>query len=253
MTLRVLIVDDEELARERLRVLLEAEPGIKVLGECASGTAAVAAIRAEPPDLLFLDIQMPGLDGFGVLRELGADLVPAVIFVTAYEQYALQAFDHVALDYLLKPFDGERFRQALGRARDHVAGKERGALRRQIERLLQAVDRKTPERILVKDAGRIHFVKVDDIRWIEAQGNYARLHAKDGGHMVRRNMKDLAAGLDPARFLRIHRSTIVNIDCIKELSPLFHGEYEVLLHDCTRLTSNRRFKDDLERLLKGRS
>ena len=250
MSLRALIVDDEDLARERIRVLLEAEPDIIIEGECANGKEALAAIRAAPPDLLFLDIQMPGLDGFGVLRELGADRVPAVIFVTAYEQYALRAFDYVALDYLLKPFDSERFREALNRARECVSRQVRGELRRQIEGILEAVGRKRVERILIRDGGRIRFVKVEKIHWIEAQGNYARIHVQGGGHMVRRSMKDLAANLDPARFLRIHRSTIVNIDCIKELSPLFHGEYSVLLVDGTKLTSNRSFKDDLERLLK---
>lgn len=250
MSLRVLIVDDEALARERIRVLLEAESDIMVEGECANGEEALAAIRAAPPDILFLDIQMPGLDGFGVLRELGADRVPAVIFVTAYEQYALKAFDYVALDYLLKPFDRKRFGEALNRAREHVAREDRGDLRRQVEGILEAIGRKSVERILIKDGGRIRFVKVEEIHWIEAQGNYARIHVQGGGHMVRRSMKDLASNLDPGRFLRIHRSTIVNIDHIKELSPLFHGEYSVLLHDGTKLTSNRSFKDDLERLLK---
>jgi two-component system LytT family response regulator len=247
MSIRTLIVDDEELARERIRTLLADDATIRVVEECANGTQAVRAIETHSPDLVFLDVQMPEMDGFQVLRTVGPHRVGAVVFVTAFEKYALRAFEYAALDYLLKPFDAERFAQVLERARAHLQDRRPDQLRRQIEGLLEALDHRPVERLLVRESGRIEFVRTREIHWIEAQGNYVKIHTVRGSHFVRRSMKEIHHRLDPSRFLRVHRSTIVNVDSIQTLRPLSHGEYEILLRDGTRTTSNRKFKDELER------
>ena len=246
--IRAMIVDDEPLARERIRSLLTDETDVTIVDECASGPAAVEAIRRHHPQLLFLDVQMPGMDGFGVLREVGPATVPAVVFVTAYDRYALEAFDYVALDYLLKPFDGARFRRALDRARSRIGGDDATPLRDQLQALLDGFDRRHLRRLLIRESGRITFVDVADVVRIEAQGNYALVYTRGGRRMVRRSMKELASRLDPRGFVRIHRSHIVNLEMVAELRPLFHGEFSVVLKDGTELTSNRRFKDQLQRL-----
>lgn len=252
MTLRTLIVDDEPLARERVRMMLDAHPDMTVVGECGDGRQAITAIRAHRPDLVFLDVQMPGLDGFGVLRELQHEPLPYVVFVTAYDQYALKAFEVHALDYVLKPFNAERFGQALDRARSTLARDDAGSLDRQRLRDLVssvAAEQREKQRLVVRSSGRVFFVKVDDIDWIEAEGNYVRLHLGSQSHLLRETMKGMENVLDPSAFFRIHRSTIVNADRIRELQPLFHGEYAVILRDGTRLVASRGPDNRLKRLL----
>ncbi len=248
--MRVLIVDDEPLARERLRALLQAEPDVEVVGECADGRQAVEAIRAHQPDLIFLDVRMPELDGFGVLEALAREPRPAVIFVTATDRFALQAFDADALDYLLKPFDRERFRNALGRARARIGRDADAAVREQLRTLLEGVqpERKYLDRVVVKSSARVFFLRVEEIDWIEAAGNYLKLHAGGEAHLLRETMNNLEARLDPALFLRIHRSTIVNLERVRELQPWFHGDYAVLLRDGTRLTLSRSYRQKVQEL-----
>jgi two-component system LytT family response regulator len=242
--IRTLIVDDEPLARDRIRSMLAAEPDLEVVGECSDGRQAAQAIREKSPDLLFLDIQMPEMDGFEVLAEAGDAPVKAVIFVTAYDHYAIKAFEVNALDYLLKPFDRHRFQTALGRARERLRA-EKNLLPEQLAAALRELEagRRHPERILVRSLGRIHFVKVGEISWVEAAGNYVKLHVGSDVHLLRETMQALEARLDPERFLRIHRSTMVNIDRIKELQPLFHGDYVVILKDGTQLTMSRGYRE----------
>jgi two-component system, LytTR family, response regulator len=230
--LRVLVVDDEPLARSSLTVLLRLDGDIEVVAECGSGIEAVALVRSQKPDLLFLDVQMPECDGFDVLELLGRDLPPIVIFVTAYDEYALRAFEAGALDYLLKPFDNARFNRALGRA------KERIAHGRDLERRI--------ERIAVKSAGQVAFLRISEIDWIEAADYYVCLHVGLKTHMLRRSISELAQELDPRVFCRIHRSTIVNLDrtCGLELNQA--GEYDVLLDNGTKLRLSRRYRPQLE-------
>jgi two-component system LytT family response regulator len=251
MKTRVLIVDDEPLARERLRKLLEAEPGIDIVGEAGDGREATEAIRRERPDLVFLDVQMPELNGFDVLREIAGAPAPAVVFVTAYDQFALKAFEVHAVDYLLKPFDRERFQTALRRALDHVQRGRAGELNERLAALLDEVKPagKFPARIAVKSSGRVVFVKVSDIDWVDAADNYVELHVGTEAHLHRETMNALEQTLPPEKFMRISRSTIVNVDRIKELQPLFHGEYAVILRDNTRLTLSRSYREKLQHLL----
>jgi two-component system LytT family response regulator len=249
--IRALIVDDEPLARERIRTLLEGEPEIELIGECADGLRAVTSIRTEKPDLVFLDVQMPELGGFEVIEALKDERLPAVIFVTAHDKYALRAFDVHALDYLLKPFDRERFHKAVARARDALERERRGEIDKRLLELLKDVrpESKALERLVIKSAGRVFFLKTDEIDWIEAAANYVRLHVGRDSHLLRETMNALEARLDSEKFLRIHRSTIVNIERIKELHPLFRGEHLVILHDGTRLTLGRNYRDRLQSLL----
>lgn len=252
MTLRTLIVDDEPLARERVRMMLTAHDDMAIVGECGDGQQAIAAIREQRPDLVFLDVQMPGVDGFGVLRELQGDALPYIVFVTAHDQYALKAFDVHALDYVLKPFNVERFGQALERARTTLARNDDGGVNRDRLRGLVsslAVEQRERQRLVVKSSGRVFFVKVDEIDWIEAEGNYVRLHMGPQSHLLRETMKGMERALDPSVFFRIHRSTIVNADRIRELQPLFHGEYAVILRDGTRLVASRGPDNRLKKLL----
>jgi len=248
--LRCLIVDDEPLARDRLRRLLRDERDVEIAAECADGRKAVAAIVKLAPDLVFLDVQMPGLDGFGVLEALPSESIPAVIFVTAYDQYALRAFDSQALDYLLKPFDRERFQRALGRAREELRKRHAGTIEPRLLALLEQLEEQKPflERLCIKSAGRVYFLRADDVDWIEAEGNYVRLHAGKEAHLLRETMNHLETRLDPQRFLRIHRSTIANIERIKELHPWFKGEHVVILRDGSRLTLGRAYRDRLARI-----
>jgi len=254
MTLRTLIVDDEPLARERVRMMLGMHDDVAVIGEYGDGQQAIDAIRHEHPDLVFLDVQMPGVDGFGVLGALEGEIMPYVIFVTAYDQYALQAFEVHALDYVLKPFNAERFSQALQRARTAIArhGENEASVDKDRLRSLVAsltAEQREKQRIVVKSSGRVFFVKVDDIDWIEAEGNYVRLHMGPQSHLLRETMKGMESVLDVSQFIRIHRSTIVNSDRIRELQPLFHGEYAVILRDGTRLVASRGPDNRLRKLL----
>ncbi len=249
---RTLIVDDEPLARERLRTLLQTETDVDIVGECRDGREAVDAIGREAPDLVFLDIQIPELDGFQVIEAVGPEKAPVVVFVTAYDTYALQAFEVHAVDYLLKPFDEERFQKALARARTAVQGRRAGGeVGEKLLALLQ--DLRAPhgylERLVVKSAGRLFFLRTPEIGWIESAGNYVCLHVGGESHLLRETMTALEARLDPARFVRIHRTAIVNIDEVKELQPLFHGEYQVLLRDGTQLTLSRGYRDRLQEVI----
>lgn len=257
--IRAVIVDDEPFARERVRRLLDTDAEVEVVGECADGFAAVSLIEEQSPDLLFLDIQMPGRDGFGVLEEIDAEQTPVVVFLTAYDQYAVRAFDACALDYLLKPFDEERFERALARAkqqlrRDGGADGEDGEFASPLApRGAKANGDDSPaaplERFVVKAAGRIFFLKAGEVDWIEAYGNYVRLHVGKSAYILREPIGGIEASLDPARFLRIHRSSIVNVERIREMQPMFHGQYTVVLHDGTRLTLSRRYRGKLQKSL----
>jgi two-component system LytT family response regulator len=238
------------LARKKIRTLLASERDIEIIGECGDGRSALSLITEQTPDLIFLDVQMPELDGFGVLEALELQPMPWVIFVTAYDQYALRAFEVHALDYLLKPFDRERFQKALQRARTQIERARPGDHGQQLLALLEELQsKKHLERFVIKSAGRIFFLRADEIDWMESAGNYIRLHIGPETHLMRETMTDLEAKLDPNRFLRIHRSTMVNLERIKELQPWFHGDYVVILKDGTRLTLSRSYRDKLRRWL----
>ncbi len=254
MSIRTIVVDDEPLGRERIVSLLEAEPDVQVVAECGDGLSAIAAIRQEAPHLVFLDVQMPERDGFSVMESMGGERLPLVVFVTAHDSYALRAFEVRALDYLLKPFDQGRFRQTLQRVRTELAHQESDALAR---RVLELASEFRPERhvqgdrLVVKNAGRVSFLKTREIDWIEAAGNYLKLHVGPESHLIRQTMAVIEEQLDPAVFVRIHRSQIVNIDRIKEMHPLFNGEYEVVLRTGTRLTLSRGYREKLQSRLGG--
>jgi two-component system LytT family response regulator len=251
---RVLVADDEPLARERLRLLLSREEGIDLVAECPNGTDAIEAIDRLQPDLVFLDIQMPGANGFEVIEAIGAERMPLVVFVTAFDQYALRAFDVHALDYLLKPFDRERFHEALVRARQQLDRRSNGDLERRLLELVQDLKPSAQrlERFVIKSGGRVFFVRSDEIDWIEAAGNYVKLHVAGDAHLFRETMNTLEAQLDPDTFFRIHRSHIVNIERVKELQPWFNGEYVVFLRNGTRLTLSRGYREKLQERI-GRS
>jgi two-component system LytT family response regulator len=246
--IRTLLVDDEPMARAQVRTLLGEESDIEVVGECASGPEAVSAIKSMSPDLVFLDVQMPEMDGFELARALGSDQMPAVVFVTAFDEYALRAFEIHALDYLLKPFSAARFKSAVAHAREHLEQRRATTISRELLALLPAVrpSTKYPERLIVKSSGRIYFVRTIDIDWCEAAGNYVRIHVGPQTHLIRDTMGHVESDLDPARFVRIHRSSIVNVDRIQELQPSFNGEYVVLLHGGTRLTLSRSYREELQ-------
>ncbi|MFZ0420516.1 MAG: LytTR family DNA-binding domain-containing protein [Candidatus Sulfotelmatobacter sp.] len=230
--IRTLIVDDEPLARSNLSVLLRRDPEIEIVGECGSGADALTEIRRALPQLVFLDVQMPECDGFDVLERLGTDLPPAIVFVTAYDQYALRAFETGALDYLLKPFDNARFDRALSRAKQKILRD------RDLPRKL--------ERLAVKSVGQVSFVKISEIDWIEAADYYACLHTGPRTHLVRRSMSELEQELDPAVFCRVHRSTIVNLSRVRSLQLGADGEYEVLLENGSSLRLSRRYRKRLQ-------
>jgi len=249
MKVRALIVDDEELARERLRQLLSDRPEIELVGECADGEAAVAPIRKESPELVFLDIQMPELDGFAVLEAIGSEPMPVIVFVTAHDKFALRAFEVNAVDYLLKPFDRERFEAALQRALDKVKRVGPGQATAQAALLTEVQPAAKPlERLAVKSEGRILIVKTADIAWIESAHNYVQIHEDKRSHMLRETITAIEARLAPEKFVRISRSVIVNVERVKELEPLFHGEYRVTLQNGTRLTLSRRYRKKLQQL-----
>lgn len=251
MKIRTLIVDDEPLARERLRKLLEREAEVELVGECANGAEAVAAIQGLVPDLVFLDVQMPELDGFGVIAAVGSHRMPLVVFVTAFDQYALKAFEVHAVDYLLKPFDRERFQVALGRAVEQIRRRETSGLNERLSAMLAELkpEARQPGRIAVKSEGRVLLVKLDDVDWIEAADNYVTLHVGKETHMLRETMNAMEQRLLAQKFMRISRSSIVNVERIQELQPMFHGEYVVILRNGTRLTLSRGYREKLQVLL----
>ena len=249
--IRAIIIDDESLARDRLRKMLAGRSEIEIAGEAADGAAGVESIRQLKPDLVFLDVQMPELDGFGVLAALGSENLPAVIFVTAYDQFALKAFEVHAVDYLLKPYDQERFNTALTRAVDRIRQQRSGDLSQRLTSLLADVkpSSKALERLAIKSSGRVVVLKVEDIDWVESADNYVVLHIGHESHMHRETMNAMEGQLPPAKFMRISRSTIVNVDRIKELQPLFHGEYAVILRNGAKLTLSRTHRDKLDQLM----
>lgn len=264
---RVLIVDDEPLARRRIRRLLEKREGVEIVGEAANGRIAADAMEEQEPDIVFLDIQMPELDGFQALATAKARRPPVVVFVTAWGEHALKAFESHALDYLLKPFDDERFDRTLDRAIRRVEERETADLRGQLMRLLDVREQAAaaaapagapadgeahPDRIVIRDDDRLYFVRTADIDWIEAADYLVRIHAGGESHVIRESLTSLEERLDPRRFIRIHRSTIVNLDRVKELQPWFHGAYAVVLEDGTELRLSRGRRKELERRL-GRS
>ncbi len=257
--IRTVVVDDEPLARQNLRILLKADPDIEIVGEAGSGREAVALIREHSPDLVFLDIQMPEMTGFDVLDQMDAAQIPAVVFVTAYDKYALRAFEVHALDYLLKPFDDARFEKALRRAKQQIEQREVSELSQRLVALLEdrdgARDAEKPARpqhltrLLIKSAGRVFFLKADEIDWIGAEDYYVKLHVGPKGHLLRETMNDLEARLDPQKFMRVHRSAIVNLDRVKELHQHFNGDYVVVLQDGTELKLSRSRREHLQTLL----
>jgi two-component system LytT family response regulator len=245
--IRTLIVDDEPLARERLASLLRQEEDIEITGECRDGEQAVHALSDHPPDLVFLDIQMPDLSGFEVIEAVGTDRMPLVIFVTAYDQHALRAFQVRALDYLLKPFDRDRFTEALQRARAQLQREETGDIGRRLLALVKDLRRdQRTERLVVKSGGRLFFLRTDEIDWVESAGNYVRLHVGSSAHLLRETMTAMEARLDPQKFFRIHRCRIVNMDRIQELQPWLNGEYAVVLTTGSRLTLSRGYREKLQ-------
>ncbi|HEV2443144.1 MAG TPA: response regulator [Steroidobacteraceae bacterium] len=231
--IRALVVDDESLARRNVTVLLRRDPGIGAIAECSCGLDAIEEIRRTRPDLVFLDVQMPECDGFDVLELLGGELPPAIIFVTAYDEYALRAFETGALDYLLKPFDDARFGRALSRAKEKLSH-------------YRAPKPRALERLVVRSQGQVQFVKVADIDWIEAAGYYACLHVDGDTHVLRRSLSELEQDLGDERFIRIHRSSIVNLDRIRGLELQEGGEYEVVLRSKARLRLSRRYRKRLQ-------
>src|SRR5215510_3883274 len=247
MKYKVLIADDEPLARRSLRRFLKPFPEFEVDAECGDGEATVTAIRARRPDLLFLDIQMPEMDGFEVIRSIGVESMPLTVFVTAYDRYALQAFEAQALDYLLKPFAEQRFRSTLFRARRNLDLGTALVSNEQLAQLLERICRQKEyvERIPVPDKGRFVFVKTQELDWIEAEGNYLRLHSHGASHLLRGNMNEMETKLDPARFMRIHRSTIVNLERVKELQPWFKGSHLVVMTNGQQLRLSRYQKEKL--------
>ncbi|MGQ0764417.1 MAG: LytR/AlgR family response regulator transcription factor [Gemmatimonadota bacterium] len=273
MSIRVLIVDDEPIARRRVRRLLR-EEDVEVLGEVGSGREAIEVINRDRPDLVLLDVQMPDVDGFGVVEALGVDRMPPTIFVTAYNEYAVRAFEVHAIDYLLKPFDPERFRSAFQRARTHIDQVSSAEQGRKIKALLEQVLGETAaagasadahvgsngsaphaapvpqrhrhvDRLMVKHDGRVFFIRVTDVDWFEAAGNYVRVHTGKVSHLIRETMQRIESQLDPSTFVRIHRAVIVNLDRIRELQPWFAGDYVVILHDGRQLKLSRTYREHL--------
>ena len=249
--IRVVVADDELLARKFIRRMLKQDPEVEIIAECSNGAEAVATIRKEKPDLVFLDVQMPEMDGFAVLDAVRLDHLPEIVFTTAYESYAIRAFELHALDYLLKPFDQVRFKAALKYAKERFHSQHEEDKRLQVGTLLESIraQQEYLDRIIIRADGRITFLHTREIDWIEADDKYVHLHTGKGARMVRQTLAAIEGQLDPKRFLRVHRSAMVNVDRIKELQPLFNGEHSLILDDGTRLTLSRKYKEKLFELL----
>lgn len=247
---RVLVADDEFYARQRILQLLKGVPDFQVVAECANGIETVEGIRGLNPDVVFLDIQMPELDGFGVIESIGVAEMPITVFTTAFNEHAIQAFEVNALDYILKPIEPERMSTSLERIRERVRSTNTSEIRMQLEGLLSTVRHEEEHlvRILVKHEDHHVIVKVSDIQWIEAEGNYARLHVEGTSYLLRTSMGGLATKLDPVNFKRVHRSSIVNMDFIREIHPWFSGEHILVMKDGTRLTMSRSYRDQFKEL-----
>ena len=249
--IRAVIVDDEPLARRRIRRMLAHDAEVDIVGDCGNGKEAIAAIRTLSPNLVFLDVQMPEIDGFDVLESIDPKHMPFVIFVTAYDQYALRAFEVSAVDYLVKPFDRARFEKALQRAKSRLASERSDDFNQQTLALLEELKARSNhvERLVIKAGGRAFFLKTEEIDWIEAEGKYVRLHVGKESYLLREAIGSMEAQLDPKKFPRIHRSSIVNIDRVRELQPWFHNEYRVILNDGTELMLSRSCRKKLSELL----
>jgi two-component system, LytTR family, response regulator len=247
MTIRAVVVDDEPVARRRLRKLLQREGNIEVVGDCEDGASAIEAIARLRPDVVFLDVQMPGLDGFDVVEALEPGDLPAIVFVTAYDQYAVRAFEIHAVDYLLKPFEPERLQKTLERLATLA---DKGDAAKRIHAAVDSVRAQHPlRRVLVKAAGRVYAVRTEEVESIHAAGHYLELHTAASTHLIRESIASLETRLDPARFARIHRSTIVNLDSVRELRPAFHGEFVVILHNGRRLRCSRTYAEALTKAM----
>jgi two-component system LytT family response regulator len=248
--MRVIIADDESLARDKLRLMLGSEPGVQIVAECGNGAETLEALSNYKPDLLFLDIKMPDLDGFEVLNKTAEAQMPIVIFTTAYDQHAVKAFEAHALDYLLKPFDYERLHQALDRARNELLkANDREATQRILQYLSDARPTSAGRRLIVRAGGRVVFLSFDKIDWVEAAANYVRIYVGRQGYLLRRGIGEIADRLDPLQFIRIHRSAIVNVQKIKELQPVNSGEYIVVLKDGKELSCSRGYRSGLQQLI----
>jgi two-component system LytT family response regulator len=251
-SLRVLIVDDEPAARRGIRHLLSGETDFVIVGECGDGLEAVTAVQELKPDLVFLDVQMPEIDGFGVIEAVGIERFPALIFVTAYDEFTLQAFDVHALDYLLKPINPERFQRSIARVRHQLRADDSGQIHQELLDLLQRFHRPGQlERLAIKVADRIIFVEVEDIDWIESAENYVRIYSQGRSYLLHETLSTMEKKLDANSFRRIHRSRMVNLRKIKELHPLFHGEYVIVLKNGTELTSGRSYRKIVQSLLEN--
>ena len=253
--IRAIVADDERLARQKLRVLLGSEPQVEVVAECSNGEQTVSAIRSFRPDMLFLDIQMPDLDGFAVLSEISSEQMPQVVFTSAYDQYAIRAFEAHALDYLLKPFDQDRLHAAIERASAEIQKSKDQELTNRVLELLSSVKsqkRRIPEfdkRLAIRTSGRVVFLNLDEVHWVEAAANYVRLHTGKDSCLFRETISHVSARLNPAQFVRIHRSTMVNVRSIKELIPVNSGEYVVVLHSGKELSCSRGYRANLQILI----
>ena len=248
------IADDEPLARERIESMLSGRKNYEMVVTCADGLEALAALQTHQLDLFFLDVRMPGLDGFQVLEALSSESVPLIVFVTAFDDYAIRAFEVSALDYLLKPFDRERFDTTIARVEERLGSHRTGALSAEVKEFLASLrdvpDSQYAERFPVKAGGDIYFIRAEEIDWIDSAGNYVVLHAAGKKHMIRETIKAIEARLDPRKFIRVHRSAIINVDKLRKLQPYFHGEYVVTLSDGTTLNSSRGYSDRLRALVR---
>ena len=253
MTFKVVIADDERLARERLREFLEAEPGVDIVAECETGSETVLAIQKERPDLVLLDVRMPEMDAFEVIRALGNDHLPAIIFVTGHDQFALRAFEANAADYLLKPFDRDRFRKALHRGRERAKRHAQSHSVSEVMKLFAELKKpsKIARRFAIRLGGRIFVVKPEEIDWIQGAGNYSELHVGTVVHLLRGTLAELEQQLSPTKFIRISRSLIVNVDRIQEIRAKSHGDYGVVLRDGKTLSATRNHRESLLRWLDG--
>ncbi len=248
MRIKTLVVDDEPLARDRIKDLLEEESEFDLVGESCNGFEAVKHISEKQPDLVFLDVQMPEMDGFEVLDTINSEDMPHIIFITAYDQYALRAFEVHALDYLLKPFDQKRFRKSILRAKEQIDQSNSATITDRFHELIQELkpNQRYMERLVIKSEGRIFFVKTDEISWIEAAGNYVTVHVNGEEHLIRDTMNSMERKLNPEKFMRIHRSRIVNIEHVKEIQPFYNGENLIILNNGTELTLSRKYREKLK-------
>ncbi len=250
--IRAIIIDDEPLAREKVQLFAASEPDIEIVDVCTNGHEAISSFNTYKPDLLFLDIQMPELNGFEVLQQLPTNPLPGIIFITAYDEFALRAFEFHALDYLLKPYDRERFQKSVAHARATLRSTtETETTTQQIKLLLNSIQQNSNklERLIVKTNGRIIFLRIEEIDWMEAAGNYVKLHVGNETHLIRETMNGLEQQLNPLKFIRIHRSTIINIEKIKELEPYFNGEYKVILSNNIQLILSRNYRENFTTVL----